>query len=204
MLHLLDLLFPPRDEERLVRNLGLDELLSLLSPRLMSETVPATVALLPFADARVRALIHEAKYHANRRAHTLLAQVLAEYLGESDLLGHRVVLVPVPLGRARLRARGYNQVEAVLTRARKHSPAIGTLAPHLLERTRDTESQVHLAREARLRNLRGAFAAPARLDPDTIYMIIDDVITTGATLQAALDTLSTAGADNILPLAFAR
>lgn len=204
MLYLLDLLFPPREEERLVRSLSEDELLTLLSPRLMPETTPATTALLPFGDARVRALLHEAKYHASRRAHRLLGAVLREYLHERDTLGGRVAIVPIPLSTARLRTRGYNQVEAVLTRIHKHSPEIGTLAPHLLLRTRDTGSQVGLTREARMKNLRGAFRATEMFDPDTIYMIVDDVITTGATLTAAIDALKSSGAVTIIPLALAR
>ena len=72
-----------------------------------------------------------------------------------------------------------------------------------LVRTRETISQVSLAREKREENMRGAFRAAHSIDPSHTYIVIDDVITTGATLQAAVDALKEAGAVHIIPLALA-
>ena len=75
--------------------------------------------------------------------------------------------------------------------------------PHLLERTRDTKPQTSLNREARKRNMQGAFRATEPLDPDLAYIILDDVMTTGATLEAACTALTEAGALHVEAIALA-
>ena len=177
----------------------------------MPETRPATVALLAFSDSRVRSAIHEAKYHGSEYAFSLLASALAEYLRDADDVGRRtshIVIVPVPLGRQRRKERGFNQVEEVARRAAKQLGS--TVDASLLERTRETASQVSLAREKREENMRDAFTASLKLrsaggaDASTYtYVLLDDVITTGATLQAAIDALKEAGALHIIPIALA-
>ena len=97
MWRLLDLLFPTRDDEEIVRMLTSDGLLKLLTPKLATATRPEAVALLPFHNASVRASVHEAKYHGNRTAFRLLAAVLAEYLLDADRDLSRARLIPVPL-----------------------------------------------------------------------------------------------------------
>ena len=72
----------------------------------------------------------------------------------------------------------------------------------LLTRTRDTPPQSTLDRSARQRNVAGAFAADAAARGATVWLI-DDVLTTGATLQAAISALQEAGASHIIPLALA-
>lgn len=115
------------------------------------------------------------------------------------------VVVPVPLHRVRLYERGYNQAEALAEglaseRALPH-------APHALTRTRATETQTALHRDARWRNVDGAFAVR---DPAAIagrrVLLMDDVLTTGATLTAAAHALISAGATavDVAALAYAR
>ena len=158
----------------------------------------------------MRAAIHEAKYHGSTRAFTLLALALTDYLRDCDDVGRRtsyICIVPVPLSRERQKERGFNQVEEVARRAARELD----IAVHatLLERTRDTVSQVSLPRGQREENMRGAFIVSPKLDkqgrinPSHTYILIDDVITTGATLQAALDALRDEGALHIIPLALA-
>ncbi|MFA6407854.1 MAG: phosphoribosyltransferase family protein [Candidatus Paceibacterota bacterium] len=208
MFRLIDIIFPPRADEIVMRDTSDDDFLSLVSPRLVPATRPGTVALLPFYHPSVRSAIHEAKYHGNERARRLLALALAEYLCDSDDVGHRKsYIVPVPLGKARRRERGFNQAEEVARRAihnlGKESTQRFKLDTSLLVRTRETVSQVSLPRLEREENMRGAFGAAHPADPTSTYLIIDDVLTTGATLQAAIDALKSAGATNIIPLALA-
>jgi predicted amidophosphoribosyltransferase len=184
--------------------MSVDDFLSLVAPRVVDYTKPGTVALLPFHNAAVRGALHEAKYHGTKHAFTLLAAALGAYLGDSDELAKRTVILPVPLGRERLRERTYNQVEAVIrTTLRQEELGNLRLEPNVLTRTRETVSQVSLPREKRRENMRGAFVAGRPLDPAYLYIVVDDVITTGATLQAAIDALSAAGATRILPIALA-
>lgn len=211
MMRFLDFLFPPRVDEIAVRETSVDAFLALMAPRLAPETRPETVALLSFADERVRATIHEAKYHGNGHAFELLAAALADYLRDADDGYRKPLIIPVPLGAVRRKERGFNQVEEI---ARRAADELGIpVDATLLLRTRETTSQVSLKRRERERNMRGAFTTSPRLrstggaarsiDPSHTYIVIDDVITTGATLQSAIDTLASAGAEHIIPLALA-
>ncbi len=215
MMRWLDILFPPREGDLLLRDIELDIFCARSAPRIVSETRPATATLLPYADPVARAAIHEAKYHGSEHAFTLLAAVLADflpdYLSETrfDLGGKRsnlVSLVPVPLGAKRRKERGFNQVEEVAKRALKtlDLPDI-TLETTLLIRTRETPSQVSLERDAREKNMCDAFGVAHPANPLHLYLVLDDVLTTGATLQACLDALVAAGVprERLLPIALA-
>ncbi len=203
MWRLLDLLFPPRSDEAIVRDLSVDTFLHQLNPRLVEYTRPATIALCSFSDPCVRATLHEAKYRGSEHAFTLLAAALSEYLRDAEELGRHdtATLIPIPLGTERQQSRGYNQVAEVLRRV---APELALpLDTTLLERTRETSTQVGLPRSEREQNMRGAFRAAHPLDPDHTYILVDDVVTTGATLQAATDALAAASAVKIIPIALA-
>lgn len=208
IVHLLDLIFPPREDESVIRDLSPSAFAALLSPALVPATRPAAIGLLPFRAPPVRAAVHEAKYHGTERAFTLLAAALADFLPEylADRSTGRVALVPIPLGRTRLKERGYNQVEEVAKRAVRivREPAVA-LSPALLSRVRETPTQVSLARKEREENMRGAFVATRPAAPADLYIVLDDVLTTGATLSAGIEALAEAGLDReqILPLALA-
>lgn len=193
----LDWLFPPRDDERTLRSVSPEEFRALLAPARAPLTRPETLVLLPLRDQRVRAAIHEAKYRGSEAAFARLADALGRGLDEAGLTLASAHFVAVPLGAARRKERGYNQVEEVLKRAGLPFDS------DCLKRVRDTETQVALPRARRLENMRGAFTAPRPLDPAYLYIVVDDVVTTGATMQAALDALREAGAKNLFPVALA-
>jgi ComF family protein len=109
-------------------------------------------------------------------------------------------VVPIPLHPRKLRERGFNPS---LTLARQLARARGLpLRPGLLARVRDTESQTGLARAARRRNVRGAFRAARRIRGHV--WLVDDVVTTGATLAEAARALHRAGARSVVGLCAAR
>lgn len=178
-----------------------DALVAQLAPRIVAHTNPPTVALLPFSRSDVRAVIHEAKYHGSPHALELLASVLTEYLAQADDIGRAPILVPIPLGSVRRKERGFNQVEELAKRVQDKGGI--DVQTGLLVRMRETASQVSLPKKEREINMRGAFSAAPSLDPARTYIVIDDVITTGATLQAAIDALRAAGARHIIPIALA-
>ena len=192
----LDWLFPVRADEEIVRALPLNALAQRTCAYPVFKTRPVATALLPYRDPEVRATIHEAKYRGSREAFSLLAAALFAHLAQVPAT-ESVRLVPIPLGPARHKERGYNQAEEVAKRTGF------PLETGLLERVRETESQVSLPRRKRAENMRGAFRAAHRADPTYLYIVFDDVTTTGATLQAAIDALTEAGAEHILPLALA-
>src|SRR5690606_4454921 len=114
------------------------------------------------------------------------------------------LLCPVPLGPLRLVERGYNQA---LELARPLSAALGVpLAPRLLERQVETAAQSGVAPRERRRNVRGAFAL-ADGQPDVAGMhvgVVDDVMTSGHTLDELAGVLKRAGAARVTNLVFAR
>ena len=153
----------------------------------------ATQAALAYdfpADALVQAL----KFRGELALAPLLAALLAERLH-----AERVdLVVPVPLSSARLRRRGYNQAAEIA----RHVPG-GRLALTLCERTRDAPPQVELPYDARQRNVRGAFRCTRRLAGASVA-IVDDVMTTGATLDEMARTLKGAGAERVVNWVVAR
>jgi ComF family protein len=148
--------------------------------------------LNPLARA-VRAL----KFHGHRAAATSLGAALATVLP----LPREATIVPVPLHPARLRERGYNQA-LLLARALARTARLG-LAPRALVRRRPTPSQARLDAAARRANLAGAFLAPAPL-PAGPVVLVDDVLTTGATADACARTLRDAGATAVVVLTVGR
>jgi ComF family protein len=109
-----------------------------------------------------------------------------------------ILVVAVPLHPRRLRQRGYNQSALLAGEALGESPASG-----LLERVRPTAGQAGLDRAQRRRNLRGAFRADPRVGGREV-LIIDDVLTTGATAGACAEALLAAGARAVHVLVLAR
>ncbi len=116
------------------------------------------------------------------------------------------LLVPVPLHGSRFRERGYNQAE-LLCRGlmRERGRASLRLETGALKKTRATPPQTGLSLSARHENVRGAFAVrtPERVR-GRVAILVDDVMTTGATLSACATTLERAGASKVLGLTLAR
>jgi len=123
---------------------------------------------------------------------------LAEAFGTAladQVAGRRVdALVPMPLGPARLVERGFNQALEI---ARHTARATGfAVAPELVRRVRDTAPQTDLPHDARAANVRGAFECGLGVAGRSLA-VVDDVMTTGASLEELARTLKRAGADRI-------
>jgi predicted amidophosphoribosyltransferase len=201
MWRIFDMLFPPREDAIVLRSLTEDDFLAFMRPQLVTTTTPDAIALFPFGTPCVRAAIHEAKYHGSERGFNVLSLALAEYLRESDERMRNPILIPIPLGKERRKERRFNQIEEI---GRRTANMCGIeLDATLLVRVRETVSQVSLPRHSRKENMQGAFDVARPADPTCTYLIIDDVTTTGATLQAAIDALQSGGAIHIMPIALA-
>jgi ComF family protein len=160
----------------------------------------ARVALI-FDDA-ARAMVHALKYRDRHEAGLLMARLMLR--AGADILAGADGLIPVPLHRLRLWRRRYNQ-SAIL--ARHISRDSGRpFCPGLLRRLRSTRSQTGLDQEERRRNVMGAFIVPEESRPLVVgkcFVLIDDVRTTGATLEACTRALKKAGAAQVDVLTFA-
>ncbi|MCC2110657.1 MAG: ComF family protein [Hyphomicrobiales bacterium] len=154
-------------------------------------------------DDVARSLVHGLKY-ADR---TELAVMMGRWMARAgdDILAGADVLVPVPLYRTRLWRRRFNQA-AMLAHAvaRMRTILVSTSA---LVRVRSTRQQVGLTARERAENVRGAFRVPAeqRIIVDGRHVVlVDDVLTSGATVSAATRALKRAGASKVDVLVFAR
>jgi ComF family protein len=150
----------------------------------------------------MRTLVHQLKYADRHDARTLLGRWLAE--AGRELLPGTDWIVPVPLSRLRLLQRQFNQA-ALLGGELARQTGV-PMQPLLLKRVRSTRSQVGMTREQRRRNVAGAFRVPenrrAGLRGRNV-LIIDDVVTTGATVEACARALKRAGAGRVDVLALA-
>lgn len=144
-----------------------------------------------------RALVHALKYHHGLHVLEDMATLVAASPHVADFL-RGAVLVPVPLHGRKERERGYNQARELVA-ALVETLGEGTLGQNLLVRVQDTQTQTNLDRSQRQANLKNAFAlAPgAGINPDLRYVLIDDVFTTGSTLNACAAVLRRAGALNV-------
>ncbi|WP_066271983.1 ComF family protein [Hydrogenophaga palleronii] len=124
----------------------------------------------------------------------------------AELLSQCELLVPVPLNATRLAERGYNQAWELTKALRRQGRPAAAAVPDALLRLLDRPDQHSLPREQRLRNLRGVFAVHPLHVPRVQgrqVLLVDDVSTTGATLQAAAQALRQAGAAGVNALVFA-
>jgi ComF family protein len=157
----------------------------------------ATVAALAYrfpADVLIQAL----KFRGALALAALLGRELAQRVADASTLD---AVLPVPLSPARLRERGYDQSMEI---ARTVARATGLkLQPWLCERSRDTPAQLDLPPADRARNVRGAFRCPHSLDGIAVA-VVDDVMTTGATLNELAGTLRRAGAARVVNWVAAR
>lgn len=209
----LDFLFPQKCLNCGIRGVIICDkcLMSFPSPLILN--VPnnrSTFAATSYDDEIVKKIIWLLKYKGVRT----LAKPLA------DLIYHRLktelwevelptnmnscVIIPVPLSRKRLKERGYNQAELI---ARSLSDKMSVrFLPDVLYKKKDTVSQVEIKdRKKRLENVKGVFAVKnPEAVKNKIVILIDDVITTGATLNEASHILKQAGAKKVVGVVVAR
>jgi ComF family protein len=140
------------------------------------------------------ALVHSLKFRGELALAPLLASLLADRTRADDV-DH---VVPVPLSPKRLRERGYNQSVEIARHLRNDRLDVA-----LCERTRDVRPQIELPYDERQRNVRGAFRCTRSLVGARIA-IVDDVMTTGATLNELARTLKAAGAVHVVNWVVAR
>jgi ComF family protein len=150
-------------------------------------------------------IVHALKYDGWHRVANEMAERMARLDWPLDVVEERAALVPVPLSRARLRDRGFNQSERLATAlaARWSLPVWNDV----LARARHTETQTRLTPGERLRNVSGAFrAAPLARDVlrGTHVVLVDDVVTTAATLNACAAALCDGGARIVSFVTFGR
>jgi len=150
-------------------------------------------------EGPMRRALAALKYGGASRVAPVLADLAAPTLDRLRAISGEAVLVHVPVHAERLAARGYDQAALLAGALARQS---GLPATSSLVRVRATTKQHRLDRGARLRNLRGAFAINGQAPP--VAILVDDIITTTATLEACAGVLHDAGCEAVYGLAIAR
>ncbi|WP_082540496.1 ComF family protein [Bosea sp. Leaf344] len=190
--------------ERLGTPFPVDLGAGLLSPAAMADppVFQRARAVCRF-EGTARDLVHRLKYGDRLDLALTLGRMMvpagAELLAQADLI------VPIPLHRTRLWRRRFNQAAALADVVARLSRL--PCSPFALERRKRTRQQVGLTRTQRAENLQGAFIVPRSRRPlveGRAVLLVDDVLTTGATVNAAARALLRAGATRVDCLTFAR
>ena len=170
---------------------------ALASPPVRVLPFGACHAALPF-EPPVRAIVHQAKYRGRRGAAAVLGALVVErlWLALAQPPPPRLLVVPVPLGRRRRRGRGYNQA-ALLAEALARQAGAPCSPPGQATRVRETAPQVGRTGADRRAAVEGAFAWHGPSLRGATVWLVDDVVTTGATMAAAATPLQQAGASRI-------
>jgi ComF family protein len=142
----------------------------------------------------LREIIHHLKYADRVSLANPLGDIMKDCLEREAFTGDLVI--PVPLHRSRERRRGFNQAELLAKRLRR------PMSTRLLRRRKNTASQTGLTRNERKRNLSGAFEVLGNVSGSVI--LVDDVYTTGSTMNEIAKTLKRAGAERVEVLTAAR
>lgn len=200
---ILDILFPRERTEAEILSLSAGDLAHHLKQR----EVDGVHVLFSYNNAVIKKMVWMLKYNGDRHVAKLFATVLVDTFLE-DIADASVfdgatlyTIIPLPLSVKRNRERGFNQMELVgaMFAALCSIPIETTV----LVKSRHTPPQTSLTRQERLRNISGAFEVRGEIRRDTIYLLIDDVLTTGSTLAEAKKTLTTAGARKVICVALA-
>lgn len=172
---------------------------------------PDLIACYEYNDRTVRRALWKLKYAGGTELAETFAGPLAEELLATlgELIsppeeGEMIALIPVPLHPKRLRQRGYNQAELIAQKIAEKIPEVMVL-PSVLVRTKNTVSQTQVkSRGKREENMHDAFALSPHSAPlPRICIVIDDIITSGATTRACAQLLQDAGAPTVLRAAVA-
>ncbi len=203
--------------EALAPSIGHERAIKFLTPEILRSRArtahppphPCTCAPLRYRDTLVRVAMHKLKYKNSPYIGTLFGSAITPYvselLAEQRMYGrfHTVLVTSVPLTKKRFHERGYNQAQIIAHAFLEELCDNNLEYVELLQRVHESPSQTTLSgRDARFKNLQGAFQAKHRVMGADVFLI-DDVVTTGATLLSAQTELFRAGAREVICIAVA-
>lgn len=206
-LRVLDVLFPPTNRCRFVRQLSPTEVADLPAAQPIDKEYIR--AAFDYQHKTTRAIVQAAKYDGSRQAAQLMGQILYDglmsFCQKHRIFSQEIRLVPIPLAKNRYKQRGFNQsqriAQAIESTARKPEHLLVQLA---LEKTRETKPQTQLSRKDRTSNIKDCFQLRRNFSvKDKTLVLIDDVTTTGTTLHEARKALQAGEPKHVLALTFA-
>lgn len=178
---ILDLVAPPPPAVSYLRNVSPQD----FTKELNQNTVGNVKVLSDYTKPRIKAAITANKFHDHKKAAALLGILLQEWL--TTLPIKTTILIPVPLSAKRQKDRGYNQVLRIIKEVKSDSVTIA----ELLVRQKETVPQTSLKRSERLTNMIDVFkfSSSQQNFSGQRLILVDDVITTGSTLDSARKAL---------------
>ena len=171
-----------------------------------NSSLDSLTVIASYDDRLVKRMIKELKYRFLRDLAADIGIMMAERINKIGLVKSRTIIVPVPLHKLRYNWRGFNQSEDI-ARVLANSSAMDFM-PNALTRIKHSKPQAEIAdKQERISSARGLFRVSrdcATLVNNKRIVLVDDVATTGATLDDCARTLKNAGAINVAGLVFAR
>lgn len=200
MFNLIDLLFLPKDicyccKEEETKDYICDDCIKTLERINDFKTIEGSICYSPYLYAgHMERMIKEYKFREQKYYGKLFAKLLSDFY-----ISHEMdydILIPIPLSKEKYLKRGFNQCELLCEFLSKR---IGVhVNNEILFKIKDTKDQHLLSKSERSRNLKSAFEAKSRRELlDKKILIVDDLLTSGFTLQEAIVTLKKAGYSNI-------
>lgn len=210
LLLILDLILPKETEVIEIENMLEKDIFDKL-PQANDLKNDKFKALFHYKDKTVRKIIWEIKYNKNekiiKKVSQLLYELILENISEEMLFGSfdNPVFVPIPMCKNNLKERGYNQSELLVKEiTRIDNAKIFTLALDTVTKIKETPHQSSLKNKTeRLKNLKNCFCANEKLAKNRNIILIDDVITTGTTMNEVAKTLKKAGAKKVIGFSLA-
>jgi competence protein ComFC len=199
--NLLDIVFP-----RKFRPIQISSLLLLYSPEISTYIV----SLFPYRQSMVKKSLFQLKYYGNLSSAKVFGDIIFSFLVEEmsdEILFNnfsRPLIIPLPASPSRLKTRGFNQCELLTNVLKNFNSNMFDVKENILCKPHDTKEQKKLSKRDREKNLRGSFTVL-----DTLFVrgrdiiLVDDVMTTGATLLEARQTLLLAGARTVQAITIA-
>ncbi len=208
---LLDFVLPENKDLRFLEALTAEEI-ALKSEKAEELEISGTTAPLSYREPMIRSLIWQLKYRGNKKIAKTLAEILYDEIMDEyqDLVSFEnfssPLIIPIPASPKKKKEKGFNQTE-ILAEALIELDKEKTFeySPDALTKTKETKNQTSIKRrEERLLNLKGSFDVK---NPEIVkernVILIDDVITTGATIKEARRALKAHGARKVLAFAVA-
>ena len=160
-------------------------------------------ALLSYRKTNVHHLVHALKYEKDKLSNEIAVMIFNQYLTRHLPTERKILLCTIPTTLVRKRENRYDHMYKIVDALSKNSTLQIQNGQEILQWCRQTKRQSTLSKENRIKNMYGAMQATNNLDKKVMYVVIDDVLTTGATLSEAQRALKEGGADTVLTLALA-
>lgn len=171
-----------------------------MPPAVYKESLSCKVYACCLYDGIIKHLIRDFKYHNKRKLAPLFSKIMYDYIKELNLK-EEYTIIPVPISKERRKERKYNHMELAADELSKLTGY--NVNNNLLIRIKDTEKQYKLHKSERIKNIKGAFEINdnAEIPQNTHILLIDDITSTGITLEENIRTLKKGGYKNITAIA---